>query len=95
MFAARDQENLTHGHRVTASTKPLNQAGATNVAPPPKTPALKAVKTPFRAPLRDENALGGATGKPIPLKSEGKPGGGLGKNAFVTPFGMYRHPSVA
>ncbi|KAI9882837.1 MAG: hypothetical protein M1823_005406 [Watsoniomyces obsoletus] len=87
MFAARDQENLTHGHRVIASNKPLNQSGANVPAPPPKTPGLKTVKTPFRAPLHDENA-GAPTGKPIPLKSEGKPGGGgLGKNVFVTPFG--------
>ena len=85
MLAARDQENLVHGHQVRASSKPLNQ-GAATVAP--KTPAIKTFKTPHKAPLHDENEAGAPkTSRQVPLKSEGKAGGGIGQNTFVTPFG--------
>ena len=85
MLAARDQENLVHGHQFKASSKPLHQ-GAATVAP--KTPAVKTSKTPHKAPLHDENEVGlPEAGKQVPLKSEGKAGGGIGRNTFVTPFG--------
>jgi hypothetical protein len=91
MFAARDQENLAHGHLTAAAAKPLNQ-GVRQLAP--KTPGNKTSKTPFKIPLNDENGpmgLGGAKG----LKTGGKGNEnlltakkGLGdQNAFVTPMG--------
>ena len=94
MLAARDQENLTHGHHAAAAAKPLNQ---TVKGLAPKTPGNKGQKTPFKLPLNDENGppVFGA-GKPS-LKINGKGGdntttGGKGKglvdrNAFVTPLG--------
>ena len=48
MLAARDQENLVHGHHQAAASKPLNQIT--------KTPGNKYQKTPLRIPLQDENA---------------------------------------
>ena len=81
MLAARDQENLVHGHQTVAASKPLNQ-GTRGLQP--KTPGNKYPKTPLKIPLNDENAPGGFGGK------SGK-GKGLetgGKNAFVTPMGM-------
>lgn len=94
MLAARDQENLIHGHQAAAASKPLNQ-GARQLAP--KTPG-KAPKTPFKLPLNDENNVGGLGGGKGGLKTQSKGNenmtlgtkkGGLGdKNAFVTPMGM-------
>ena len=93
MFAARDQENLVHGHQAAAASKPLNQ-GTRQLAP--KTPG-KALKTPFKLPLNDENNAGGLGFGKGGLKNNGKGNenvilgakGGLGdKNAFVTPMGM-------
>lgn len=93
MLAARDQENLAHGHHAAAAAKPLNQ-GIKQLAP--KTPGNKVPKTPFKIPLNDEN--GGFGGGKAGLKTNGKGNenmvvggkkGGLGdKNAFVTPMGM-------
>ncbi len=96
MLAARDQENLAHGHQQAAASKPLNQ-GTRQLAP--KTPGNKAPKTPFKLPLNDENGpcLFGA-GKSV-LKINGKGNenlvtgakkGGLGdKDAFKTPMGIF------
>ena len=92
MLAARDQENLVHGHQTTAAAKPLNQ-GIKQLAP--KTPGNKVPKTPFKLPLNDENGTfaGGKTNLKTNLKgNENVPFGGkkagLGdKNAFVTPMG--------
>jgi hypothetical protein len=63
MLAARDQENLVHGHHAAAASKPLNQGVRTLQ---PKTPGNKYPKTPLKVPLHDENApitLGGKFGK--------------------------------
>ena len=94
MLAARDQENLVHGHQAAAASKPLNQ-GTRQLAP--KTPGNKAPKTPFKVPLNDENGGGifggGKTsmrmnGKGIEnFMTEAKKGGLADKNAFVTPIG--------
>lgn len=94
MLAAHDQENLFHGHQATAAGKPLNN-GVRQL--PPKTPSNKPFKTPLKLPLNDENGAnpfgGGKTGgKTMGQKNEnllagGKPGGLVGKNAFVTPMG--------
>lgn len=94
MLAARDQENLVHGHRTTAASKPLNQ-GTKSLAP--KTPGNKAPKTPFKLPLNDENAPAGFGGGKAGLKVQGRGHDDLGtgakkatkldKNAFVTPMG--------
>ena len=92
MLAARDQENLAHGHQAAAAAKPLNQ-GTRQLLP--KTPG-KAPKTPFKLPLNDENHAGGNGGGKGGLKTHGKGNenimlggkGGLGdKNAFITPMG--------
>ena len=92
MLAARDQENLAHGHQAAAASKPLNQ-GARQLAP--KTPG-KAPKTPFKLPLNDANIAGGLGGGNGGLKTHGKgienmtlgaKGGPGDKNAFVTPMG--------
>lgn len=92
MLAARDQENLVHGHQAAAASKPLNQ-GAKQLAP--KTPG-KAPKTPFKLPLNDENNIGGFGAGKGGLKTHGKgnenlllgaKGGLADKNAFVTPMG--------
>ncbi|KAK6603072.1 hypothetical protein H4I96_05840 [Botrytis cinerea] len=72
MFAARDQENLIHGHQQVAASKPLNQ-GTRSLQP--KTPGNKFPKTPLKVPLNDENAPGGFGGRD------------LYSNAFVTPVG--------
>ncbi|KAK4694952.1 hypothetical protein P7C71_g2708, partial [Lecanoromycetidae sp. Uapishka_2] len=90
MLAARDQENLVHGHLAAAASKPLNQ-GARQMAP--KTPA-KVPKTPFKLPLNDENAagLGGgkgggkAFGKGNENTLNGAKKGGL-TDKFTTPMG--------
>ena len=90
MLAARDQENLVHGHQAAAASKPLNQ-GTRQLAP--KTPG-NAPKTPFRLPLNDENNAGGLGGGKGVLKTHGKGNAntilgakGGDKNAFVTPMG--------
>ncbi len=93
MLAARDQENLVHGHQAAAAAKPLNQ-GVKQLAP--KTPGNKTAKTPIRVPLNDENgtiAIGG--GKRTVGKGNensifgGKKGGMLDNKAFMTPMGAY------
>ncbi|KAI9818206.1 MAG: hypothetical protein M1827_000831 [Pycnora praestabilis] len=94
MLAARDQENLVHGHQAIAASKPLNQ-GSKPLAP--KTPGNKVPKTPFKVPLNDENAPRGFGGGKSVLRTNvkgnenilngGKKGGALDKDAFVTPLG--------
>ena len=96
MLAARDQENLVHGHQAAAAAKPLNQ-GAKQLAP--KTPGNKVPKTPFKIPLNDENGPAGFGGGKTGLKTGargnenfmtiGKKGGLADKNTFVTPLGMF------
>ena len=96
MLAARDQENLVHGHQQAAAAKPLNQA-TRQLAP--KTPGNKAPKTPFKLPLNDENGPGPFGGGKSALKINGKgnengttraKNGGFGdKDAFKTPMGVY------
>lgn len=85
MLAARDQENLVHGHLQAAASKPLNQST--------KTPGNKYPKTPLKIPLHDENAPGGFGGKSVKGKglegfATGKKGTTFDKNAFITPMGM-------
>ena len=94
MLAARDQENLVHGHQQAAASKPLNQ-GTRQLAP--KTPGNKAPKTPFKLPLNDENRPGIFGAGKSGFKNNGKGDenavtvarkGGLGdKDAFKTPMG--------
>lgn len=88
MFAARDQENLVHGHHQAAAAKPLNQ---TVRSLQPKTPGAKYPKTPMKIPLNDENAPAGFGGKSVKGKGlDGltvKKGAAFDKNAFVTPMG--------
>lgn len=92
MLAARDQENLVHGHQALAATKPMNQ---TTRAAPPKTPSNRYPKTPLKIPLRDENAPTGfgkksvlqTKGKGIEGLTDGKNGSTFDKNAFITPMG--------
>ena len=94
MFAARDQENLVHGHQQAAAAKPLNQ-GARQLAP--KTPGNKAPKTPLKLALNDENGPGPFGGGKSALRTNGKGieigttkprNGGPGeKDAFKTPMG--------
>ena len=74
MLAARDQENLVHGHQAAAASKPLNQ-GTRQL--PPRTPG-RVPKTPFKVPLNDENAGGLVDEKP-----EGK-GHGKGNENIMT-----------
>jgi len=91
MLAARDQENLVHGHHQVAASKPLNQ-GTRGLQP--KTPGNKYPKTPLKIPLNDENAptgFGGKSGKGKGTENfmtGGKKGAAFDKNAFVTPMGM-------
>ncbi|KAM3078545.1 hypothetical protein ACMFMG_006417 [Clarireedia jacksonii] len=85
MLAARDQENLVHGHQQVAASKPLNQSTR---GLQPKTPGNKFPKTPLKVPLNDENAPTGFGGKGT---GKGKGLGGkdvtIDKNAFITPMG--------
>lgn len=95
MLAARDQENLVHGHQQAAASKPLNQ-GARQLAP--KTPGNKLPKTPFKVPLNDENGPAAFGGAKIGAKANGKgsenftavgsKGGLCDKDAFRTPMGV-------
>lgn len=78
MFAARDQENLVHGHHQIAAAKPLNQTA--------KTPGNRYPKTPLKVPLHDENAPTLLGGKSI-LGTKGKDAATFDKNAFITPMG--------
>jgi hypothetical protein len=94
MLAARDQENLVHGHQQVAAAKPLNQ-GNRQLAP--KTPGNKYPKTPLKIPLNDENGVGGQGKGQLLQKNQGKGNenimaggkkvGLVDKNAFVTPIG--------
>ncbi|MCJ1414697.1 hypothetical protein MMC32_001024 [Xylographa parallela] len=94
MLAARDQENLVHGHQAAGAAKALNQ-GSRQLAP--KTPSNKTSKTPFKVPLNDQNGIvpfGGlkTAGKTMVKGNENlplanKPLGLTGKNAFTTPMG--------
>lgn len=96
MLAARDQENLVHGHQQAAASKPLNQ---TTRQLAPKTPGNKPPKTPFKVSLNDENTLGafggGKTGAKVNGRGDenftivGKKGGLGDKDAFKTPMGAY------
>lgn len=81
MFAAREQENLVHGHQAAAAAKPLNQ-GSRQLAP--KTPGNKVPKTPFKVPLNDENDDGGFGAGKAGLKNNGG-----AKNALITPMGRF------
>jgi hypothetical protein len=78
MLAARDQENLVHGHHAAAASKPLNQGVRTLQ---PKTPGNKYPKTPMKI-SHDENA-------PITFGRQLAKGtqkaAALDENAFVTP----------
>jgi hypothetical protein len=89
MLAARDQENLVHGHQQVAASKPLNQ-GARGLQP--KTPGNRFPKTPLKVPLQDENALGGFGGRSVKGKglenlATGKKGATFNQSDFVTPMG--------
>lgn len=89
MFAARDQENLVHGHQQAAASKPLNQSTR---GLQPKTPGNRYPKTPLKIPLQDENAPGGLGGKSVKGKglenlATGKKGATFNKDDFVTPMG--------
>ncbi|KAL2068588.1 hypothetical protein VTL71DRAFT_14925 [Oculimacula yallundae] len=89
MFAARDQENLVHGHHQAAAVKPLNQ---TVRGLQPKTPGAKYPKTPLKIPLNDENAPAGFGGKSVKGKGleglvTGKKGATFNQNDFITPMG--------
>lgn len=93
MLAARDQENLVHGHQAAAASKPLNQ-GVKQL--PPKTPGNKAPKTPFKIPLNDENGpprfgkskTGMNDGRANENLTTVRKKGALGdKTAFITPSG--------
>jgi hypothetical protein len=88
MLALRDQENLVHSHQTAAAAKPLNQSVRQLQ---PKTPGLRAPKTPFRVPLNDENdplAFGKRTvkGKGV-LALQNENAVQSGKDAFTTPNG--------
>lgn len=101
MLAARDQENLVHGHQTAAAAKPLNQSSKQLQ---PKTPGNKVPKSPFKVPLNDENGPSRFGPGKTALKVNGRGNenfmtggkkGGLGdKNAFITPLGMYRFLSA-
>jgi len=90
MLAARDQENLVHGHHQVAASKPMNQ---TTRSLQPKTPGNKYPKTPLKIPLHDENAPGGFGGKSGKGKgfenlATGKKGSTFNKDDFITPLGI-------
>ena len=88
LLSAKDQENLAHGHRTAAASKPSNQGLFKTPGP-----ANRAPKTPFKIPLNDENAIQATgKGKAVNVKTNGKlftngKKGDGDKNAFVTPAG--------
>ena len=87
MLAARDQENLIHGHQQVAASKPLNQSSR---GLQPKTPAYTYPKTPLKIPLQDENAeFGGKSvrGKGLEHLATRENGPIFNKDDFVTPLG--------
>ncbi|KAL8734433.1 MAG: hypothetical protein Q9181_003213 [Wetmoreana brouardii] len=91
MLAARDQENLVHGHQAAAAAKPLNR-GVKQL--PPKTPGNKPAKTPLKVPLNDENGgtVFGGGKRTLGKGNENaifgtSRGGKVESNAFVTPMG--------
>lgn len=96
MLAARDQENLVHGHQQAAASKSLNQNIRGTL---PKTPGNKYPKTPLKVNLNDENehtgfgvgrSVLGTKGKGLEnLVLGGKNGTAFDKNAFITPMGMF------
>jgi hypothetical protein len=97
MLAARDQENLVHGHQQVAASKPLNQSTRSIQ---PKTPGNRYPKTPLKVPLHDENAPAGfgeksGRGKGIENLATRKIGTTFDKNAFVTPMGRREFPPSA
>jgi hypothetical protein len=67
MLAARDQENLAHGHQTV-----LRRSHSIRGQSLPKTPGNKASKTPFKLPLNDENAPPGFGGGKTGLKVNGR-----------------------
>ena len=92
MFAARDQENLVHGHQTAAASKSLNQSTRQHA---PKTPGKQIPKTPFKIPINDENAIGarktklkGNAGGNENIFTGGKGLGAGDKTSFVTPLGV-------
>ena len=99
MLAARDQENLLHGHQAAAAAKPLNQGSRQLI---PKTPSNKPSKTPLKVPLNDENDVipfgrPRTAGKTMVKGNENmfpanKPMGLAMKNAFTTPMGVASVP---
>lgn len=95
MFATRSQnENAIYDQQTAAAAKSLNAGGGVKGLAP-KTPGQKAPppKTPFKAPLNDENAtlLGGKAGggkaKDGGLFGGKATGGKAERNAFQTPAG--------
>ena len=95
MLAARDQENVTHSHLVTAAAKPLNQGRR---CLQPKTPGGRASKTPFRLVPNNENLLIGFSGQKAGVKNIGIAGENVpqtpkdlkqDRNAFITPQSIY------
>lgn len=89
MFAARaNQENTIYEQQTAAAAKPLNQ-GVKGFAP--KTPANKPARTPFKAPLNDENVTFGVPKTAGKVKQDGLFGEGksgkAGRNTLVTPAG--------
>ncbi|KAL8718510.1 MAG: hypothetical protein Q9225_004359 [Loekoesia sp. 1 TL-2023] len=91
MLAARDQENLVHGHQAAAAAKPHSQGVKQFL---PKTPGNKTAKAPFKIPINDENGatVFGGGKKTLAKGSEngiygGKQGGGAEGKGFVTPLG--------
>lgn len=96
MLATQDQENRVHTYQQAASSKPLNHRGR---GEPPKTPGNKFPKTPFKIPLRDENAPTGFGDKKSLLGMRAKaliPGSksdvNRDKEVFITPVGMWFRP---
>lgn len=96
MLAARDQENLVHGHQTIATSKVFNQ-GAKQLQP--KTPGNKIPNAPFNLPLKDKNGtttLGVAGKSAFGAQGRGNENlvnvakkVGLGdKDAYITPLGM-------
>ena len=94
MLAARDQENLVHGHQQVAASKPLNQ---NTKGLQPKTPGNRFPKTPLKVLLNDENAPAGLGGKSVKGKrlETGKKSATFNKDDFVTPMGTLTSSSFS